>query len=261
VAGVLMLEAGISAGASLIPALLPGLVGAAIGYLIFLGIGDWAGLPTQALVVPGLPPYTSTRLVDLVLAVVVGVVVVLLVRAVTSLASRVRGLRPRRGTGPTLLVGALMLGLTALAAEALGADTSEVLFSGQAALPSLVTETSSSVLLVLVVAKCLGYALCLGAGFRGGPVFPAIFIGVAVTMLLVELVGMSPTVALAIGTACGVTAFTRLIFTALIFAGLMVGPSGGAAISAAVLAAAAAWVAGALLDRRADVVPDSPAAA
>jgi hypothetical protein len=73
--------------------------------------------------------------------------------------------------------------------------------------------------------------------------------------------GMSPTVALAIGTACGVTAFTRLIFTGLIFAGIIVGPEGGAAISAAVLAAAAAWVTAAALDKRTSTIPDSPAAA
>jgi H+/Cl- antiporter ClcA len=259
VAGVLMLEAGIAAGASLIPALLPGLVAAAIGYVIFLGIGDWAGLPTQSLVVPGLPPYTSTRLVDLVLAVVVGVVVVVLVRAVRGIAHRVQGLRPRLGTGPTLLVAAVALGIITITAEALGASGRDVLFSGQAALPDLVTQTSESVILVLVVAKSLAYALCLGAGFRGGPVFPAIFIGVAVAMLLVEVAGMSPTVALAIGTACGVTAFTRLIFTALVFAGLMVGPAGGAAISAAVLAAASAWVMAAVLDKRRSTIPDSPA--
>jgi membrane associated rhomboid family serine protease len=66
-------------------------------------------------------------------------------------------------------------------------------------------------------------------------------------------------VALAIGTACGVTAFTRLIFTALVFAGLMVGPAGGAAISAAVLAAASAWVMAAVLDKRRSTIPDSPA--
>jgi H+/Cl- antiporter ClcA len=261
VAGVLMLEAGIAAGASLIPALLPGLVGAAVGYVIFLGVGDWAGLPTQSLTVPGLPAYTSTRLVDLVLAVVVGAAVVVIVRVVRGSAQHITSLRTLLGTGPTLLLGALLLGLVTIGAEALGASGQDVLFSGQAALPDLVAQTSESVVLVLVVAKCLAYALCLGAGFRGGPVFPAIFIGVGVAMLLVEVAGMSPTVALAIGTACGVTAFTRLIFTGLVFAGLVVGPAGGAAISAAVLAAAAAWVTAAVLDRRAGTIPDSPAAA
>jgi H+/Cl- antiporter ClcA len=257
IAGVLMLEAGIAAGASLIPALLPGLVGAAIGYTLFLGIGEWAGIPTQSLTVPGLSTYSSVRILDLVLAIVVGVVVVLLVHVVRGIAGRVSALRPRLGTGPTLLLGALLLGGVAITAEALGANGRDVLFSGQESLPDLLATTSVPILLVLVVAKCLGYALCLGAGFRGGPVFPAIFIGVATAMLLVEAVGMSPTVALAIGTACGVTAFTRLVFTALVFAGLMVGPAGGAAVSAAVLAAASAWVTAAVLDKRSNVIPDA----
>jgi hypothetical protein len=42
VAGLLLMEAGIGMGAALVPALLPGLVAAACGYVIFLGLGDWA---------------------------------------------------------------------------------------------------------------------------------------------------------------------------------------------------------------------------
>ena len=44
---------------------------------------------------------------------------------------------------------------------------------------TVVAEGSAGVLVLLVVAKGLAYALSLGAGFRGGPVFPAIAIGVA----------------------------------------------------------------------------------
>ena len=40
VAGMLLLEAGVGLGAALIPVLIPGLVAAAIGYLIFVGLGD-----------------------------------------------------------------------------------------------------------------------------------------------------------------------------------------------------------------------------
>jgi H+/Cl- antiporter ClcA len=41
VAAMLLLEAGVGLGAAIIPILIPGLVAAAIGYLIFVGLGDW----------------------------------------------------------------------------------------------------------------------------------------------------------------------------------------------------------------------------
>jgi H+/Cl- antiporter ClcA len=55
VAGLLVLESGLPMGAALLPVLLPGLVAAAVGYLIFVGFGDWGGLGTPGLVVPDLP--------------------------------------------------------------------------------------------------------------------------------------------------------------------------------------------------------------
>ena len=54
-------------------------------------------------------------------------------------------------------------------------------------------------LLILLVAKALGYAVSLGCGFRGGLVFPAIFLGVGVTTTVGLLTGTSPTVAVAVG--------------------------------------------------------------
>jgi hypothetical protein len=79
------------------------------------------------------------------------------------------GGRDAAGTGTTLLVGGLAVGLLALAADALGADPTDVLFSGQSSIPDLVVEDSASVVLVVLAAKGLAYAVCLGCGFRGGP--------------------------------------------------------------------------------------------
>jgi hypothetical protein len=57
-------------------------VAAAIGYVIFIGLGGWPGLAEPGLAIPALPPYTSTSVLDLVLGVVVGVVTAVLVAAV-----------------------------------------------------------------------------------------------------------------------------------------------------------------------------------
>jgi chloride channel protein, CIC family len=97
VAGMLLVEAGVGMGAALIPTLLPGLVAAACGYLIFVGLGDWGGLDTTALSVPGLPEYNGTSLEDLLVGLVVGIAAAVLIVGVRRLAARVDHLR---GRGP-----------------------------------------------------------------------------------------------------------------------------------------------------------------
>ena len=77
---------------------------------------------------------------------------------------------------------------------------------------------SVGALLVLLLAKALAYAVSLGCGFRGGPVFPAIFIGVAVAMIPAAVFGQSPAVAVAVGAAAGMAACTRLLFSSVLFA-------------------------------------------
>ena len=251
VAGMLLLEAGIGLGASLIPILIPGLVAASIGYLIFIGFGDWGGLEATAISVPGLPPYDGVHLRDLLLAIVVGLMLAIFTEVVRRLAARIAGpWLARLGMPQLLLLGGLAVGGLALLADGLGASSQDVLFSGQASIPSLLTEDSSRTVLVLLAAKGLAYAVCLGCGFRGGLVFPAIFLGVALAMLAVIAFDMSPTLALAVGTAAGMAAMTRLIFSSLILAGLLVGVAGVEAMPAAALAAVAAWLAMAAIDVR-----------
>jgi H+/Cl- antiporter ClcA len=251
VAGMLLVEGGLAAGAALIPALLPGLVAAAIGYLVFVGLGDWGGLATSSLQVPGLPDYDGTRLVDLLLALVVGVLTSLLVNEVKGLARVVVRVSKRPGASyAVLLAGGLLVGLIALGAEALGADSHDVLFSGQAAIPDLLAESSVSVLLVLLLAKALAYAVCLGCGFRGGPVFPAVFLGVGLAAFACVFFDASITWALVVGTGAGMTAGTGLVFSALLFGMLLAGGAGQDALPAAVLAVVAAWLTNAALARR-----------
>ncbi len=243
VAGVLMVEGGAAAlGPALIPALLPGFVAAAVGYVVFVGFGSFGGLDVPGLTVPNLPAYDGTRFVDLALAVAVGVLTALLAAGARALARRVEGLAPRVGMVRLLLAGGLVVGLLALAADALGDDPQDVLFSGQAAVPALVAEGSTALLLVLLVAKVLAYGVSMGSGFRGGPIFPAVFLGIGVATLAVVWFDASPTWAVAVGTAAGMAAQAQLLVSALVFGILLVGTAGVDAAPAAVLAAAAAWI-------------------
>jgi H+/Cl- antiporter ClcA len=252
VAGMLLVEAGApTMGAALIPILLPGLVSAACGYLIFVGLGDWGGLDTTALAVPGLPEYNGTHVEDLLVGLVVGIVAAVLIVGVRRLAAGLDRLRERRLGMPALLIaGGLAVGVIAELADVLGADSQDVLFSGQASVPALVAEGSTKIVLILLAAKALGYAISLGCGFRGGPVFPAIFIGVALATLAVNLLDVSPTLAVAVGAAAGMAATTKLLFASLLLAALLVGTAGIDATPAAVFAGAASWLTRTALDRR-----------
>ena len=156
----------------------------------------------------------------------------------------------RIGMAPLLLGGGLVVGVLAVVADALGTNSQDVLFSGQDSMTALVAEDSAKILLVVLAAKALGFATCLGCGFRGGPVFPAIFLGVGLAMFAVIAFDASPTLAVAVGASAGMAAMTKLLVAPLLFAALLVGSSGLAALSAAVLASAAAWVTTSALERR-----------
>jgi len=90
----------------------------------------------------------------------------------------------------------------------------------------------------------------VGCGFRGGPIFPAIFLGIALASLTVVWFDVSPTLAVAVGTAAGMAAQTRLIVTPVLLSTLLVGSQGLDTVPAAVLATASAWLAMALVDKR-----------
>lgn len=264
VAGVLMVEsAAAGLGAAMLPVLLPGFVAAAVGYVIIIGFGDWGGLDVPGIAVPSLPPYEGTHLTDLLLAVVVGIVAAIVVVVVRTLATRVAGDgRERLGMPALLVTGGLAVGVLAVLADALGASSQDVLFSGQSSVPTLVAEDSTSIVFVLLAAKALAFAVCLGCGFRGGFIFPAIFLGIGLATLAVIWFDVSPTWAIAAGAAAGMAAMSRLLLSSILFAALLTGTAGLDAVPAAVLAAAAAWITATALERPASapaLVPEAPA--
>src|SRR5262249_23644268 len=105
-------------------------------------------------------------------------------------------------TGAGLVVGALAIGF----AQATGESANAVLFSGEPAFGTLFSEASTialSTLGLLIVFKGLAWSISLG-NFRGGPTFPAIFLGVVAGLLAAHLPGYAETQAVAalVGAAC-----------------------------------------------------------
>jgi len=260
VGGIMMLEGGLSLGEKLLPVLLPGFVAAAVGYVLFIGLGNWSGIHSQTLTVTGLPPYHGTHLLDLLLSIPVGILAAILIGGVRRFAGWLAERGPRDlGMPALLLLGALGVGLVAQMADWLGADSQDVLFSGQASLPALDSATSTKIVLILLVGKAAAYGLSLGCGFRGGPIFPAIFLGIAVAALGVQWFGLSPTYAVAVGTAAGMAGTSRLLLAPIVFSGLLVGTSGVDTVPAAVLAAVSAWLTATALERRSAAHPSDGA--
>ena len=137
VGGLMMVEGGVGLGAALIPTLIPGFVAAATGYVLFIGLGSWGGLSSQAIAVPGLPLYQGTHALDLLVGIGVGVAAALVVSTVRRYAGAVEDRGPKRMSMPALLLlGGLAVGLLAQIAQWLGANSQDVLFSGQSGIPT-----------------------------------------------------------------------------------------------------------------------------
>ena len=238
-------------------ALLPGFVAAGTGAVVFTGVAGWDGLHQTNLALPSLPPYETLRLTDLGWCLVMAVVVAVLIVAIRHLAHRIAA-QSRLGPAGLLVVAGLLVGALAVAFRGFADRPVDlVLFSGQAELPDIVAEGSAGVLILLVAAKGLAYGLSLGAGFRGGPVFPAIAIGVAAGMFAADVLpGLDTTPAVAAGIAAGTTAVLRVPFTAVLLVSLLMGASAFDVAPIAVLAAAVAWLVATVLPNPEDRLPE-----
>jgi H+/Cl- antiporter ClcA len=241
---------GVVAANRLGPALLPGFVAAGTGALVFTGIGSWPGVDSSELLLPGLPAYDTVRLVDVawsvpVAAVAAAAVVTFARRGAEWIAGRIAGRTTVFLVGGGLAVGAIALIFRELADR----PESLVLFSGQRALPAYAAETSAGVLVAILVAKGLAYAVSLGAEFRGGPIFPAAALGVALGALAAKVLpGLDLTPAIVAGLAAGSAAGMRLPFSGAVLAVIVAGSATVEAVPIAVLAAVTGWLVTMTLD-------------
>ena len=224
----LIMEAAGIAGATLTLVALPGLLASGIGALVFLGLNQWTGLGTFSLALTTVPPEVTPTLWTLLWAIPVGVL-----GAVVGWGVRWVGLslRPLVHRSRVLVTAALGLGVGLLAmVYQLVTDRGyeEVLFSGQDALPRLVADAadySVGVLLLLAACKLLAYGMSLSA-FRGGPVFPAMFVGAVLGIALSGLPGMDLAPAIGMGIGAMSCAMLRLPLTSVLLATLLLGHDG-----------------------------------
>ena len=141
-----------------------------------------------------------------------------------------------------LAIGGLAVGY----AVATGHGASDVLFSGQDHLPGLIAGSagySIGALLLLLLCKGLAYTAALG-GFRGGPTFPAMFLGAAGGIALSHLPGLALVPAVAMGLGAMTAGMLRLPMTAVLLTTLFLGTDGFPVIPLTIVAVVVAHVAG-----------------
>ena len=141
-----------------------------------------------------------------------------------------------------------------------GNSFTQVLFSGQDALPELVEHAADyplGVLVLLIACKTLAYGLSLSA-FRGGPVFPSMFIGAALGIAASGLPGMNLAAAIGMGIGAMCAAMLRLPLTSTLLATLLLGVDGVAVTPQVVVAVAVAFVISNVLPVPGPKVPAAP---
>jgi len=164
-----------------------------------------------------------------------------------------------------LPVAALAVGGLAIAfAQITHQPADVVLFSGQDAFSSLIKQgaaLSLSTLAFLLLFKGLAWSISLG-NFRGGPTFPALFIGAAGGLLAAHLPGFSETPAVAVLMAAAAVSILELPLSAVIITLLLTSKAGIAVGPLIIVAVVVAYLTIKTLSRtRAAATPTPPAAA
>jgi H+/Cl- antiporter ClcA len=248
----LLMEASGIGGPMLGVVLVPGLLASGVGSLMFTGLDAWTGLGTFSLAIPGLPHFTRPDVAEIGWAVVIGVAAALIGSAIHRMGAVLHPHISRRVLFLVPLAGLAVAGLAIAYQEGSGKASSDVLFSGQNTLPSLVQHASTytvGALLLLMACKGLAYGVSLGA-FRGGPTFPALFIGAAGGIALSHLPGLPlvPAVAMGIGAMC--MAMLSLPLTSVLLATLLLLSDGIAVMPLVIVAVVVTYVVTARLTPR-----------
>jgi H+/Cl- antiporter ClcA len=226
IAGILMIEVTGLGGARMRLVVIPGLLAAGIGSLLATGFATWTGLNRSAIALgplQGLPNFARPGWGQfgwtILLAIAIAVAAHVLIRG---------GLETHRFAAPRPLIllpiiGLIVAGLAIAFSQATDKSVNDALFSGESALPGLIAHAgtwSLGALALLIAFKGIGYSLSLGS-FRGGPTFPAVFLGAAAGLMAGHLPGFPLTPAVAVGMGAAVAAVLRLPISAIALATLL----------------------------------------
>ncbi|MEV6054737.1 chloride channel protein [Streptomyces sp. NPDC052107] len=265
VGAVILIEVAGVGAPQLFATMIPALLSSGIGSLVFTGFGRWTGLSPGSLSLKVGVPFPRLDAGDVLWSVPMAVAVAAAVHVLLSVGRR-----------SAVFVSASPVLRTVLCAVAAGACASvyaltvdrspaDVASSGQGVLARLAADPhawSVGALVAVLLCKAVAYALCLGS-LRGGPVFPSLFLGAAVGVLLAPLPGLGVVPGMAAGMAAATAGLLRLPVSSVLLVVLVLGST--AMMPVVILAAVIAFVTAELLPPGRAVPPmgkpaDPPAA-
>jgi H+/Cl- antiporter ClcA len=240
----LLLEAAGLTGATLDLVLVPGLLAAGLGSLVFLGLGSWSGLGAYSLVLPDLPHIGHPDAAQFGWALVIGVAAAVLGTAIRWLAVFLAPHVKRRILVLTPVAGLAIAGLAIGYSEWTGKPVSDVLFSGENDMSPLIQHSASysvGALVLLVAFKSIAYGGSL-ASFRGGPTFPGMFLGAAGGIAMSHLPGLPLVPSIAMGIGAMSVVMLKLPLTSVLLATLLLGSDGVETMPVVILAVVVSFV-------------------
>jgi H+/Cl- antiporter ClcA len=261
IGAVILIEAAGLGGATLPVVLLPGLIAAGLGAMVFIGMGAWTGLSTAAWALSPLelPSYGGPGWGDFGWTIVLSIATAAVVFVVVEIARVTTRVVSRRPFVLTIAAGVLVGGLAIAFNQATDQPANAVLFSGQEAFEGLLSSAptlSLSALALLIVFKGLAWSISLG-NFRGGPTFPALFLGVVGGLLAAELPGFSetPAVSVLVGAAC--VSILRLPLASVVVALLLTSQAGLTVAPLIIVAVVVAYITTEALYARLAAAPEA----
>jgi H+/Cl- antiporter ClcA len=264
IAAIILIEVTGLGGQRLTTILIPGLLAAGIGSLVSIGMGSFTGLSSSAYALDPftLPAFDKPDFVDFLWTIPLAAAIALGTAVIFGAARPLVPLMERRGF-VALPVAGVVIGILALVfAEITDKLPDEVLFSGQDQVSGLITSAGSwslGALALLIALKGIGYAISL-AGFRGGPTFPAMFLGVAAGLMAAQLPGFATTPAVAVGIGAAVVAVLRIPLSAVVLAALLTSTTGVGASPLIIVGVVVAYIVTEAVSPRAPTPAPAPAA-
>jgi H+/Cl- antiporter ClcA len=254
VGAILLMEVAGVGGPQLFAVMLPALLASGVGAIVFTGFGRWTGLQVGSLTLdlPS-PPRLDTG--DVVWSVLMAAAIGVGVHYAMTLGRRTAVTVVSRPWPVIAVCAVAMAGCLTLYALATGRSPAEAALSGQTALVELAKDPHSwpvGALVAVLAFKGLAYGLSLGS-LRGGPIFPAVFLGGAAGVLLAPLPGFGVVPAMAAGMAASSCAALRLPVSSVVLVTLLVGHVD--ALPVIILAAVVSFVVTELLPQGPDIPP------
>jgi H+/Cl- antiporter ClcA len=230
VAAIVVIEAAGIGGPMAPVFVLPGLLAAGIGSLVYFGMNNLTGLSTTAYALQPmqLPSLGTLSPADFAWAVPIAALCAILGVGVVAFGLRINRLVNTRYLMWLPIVGAAVAVLAVLFAQITGESELAILFSGSKALSPLVEQADTLALATIawmLLFKAAAWTLSMGS-FRGGPVFPAIFVGAIAGLLAAHLPGFPMSSAVPVAVAATVVAVMRLPLAASVIALLLTGSAG-----------------------------------